>query len=618
MFRNPLKSMHMVAYVPYSPVTSPNKVMFMKRLLRGIACMSIISILSACGGGSSGEDFTVFGNGGLNGTGGTAETAPAVIAADPATFRIGSGTGASFVNGVIRTSPDANLEAGESVTLTVNIVNISGIAVSETSSVSFTSNCVSSGLASFSETPISTTNGFVTTTYTAAGCNGADVITATLQGNNATATVSLTIAPSPVLAVQYVSAVNPQLSLAGGATTSTELTFKLTGPNLIPIVGETVSFAINSSVGGASILAGRTTGVTDNLGEVRTILSSGTVAGNYFVRATHDASGTLGISQDIVISSGVPESSGFSLSVNKRNPSQAYRINGIEVVLSIIAEDHFGNPPADGTSVSFWAPESGQIASSCSLTNGECSVTWQSNAARPLDGRLEIIAYTAGAEDYTDNNGNFVFDVADTFTTTPGGNDLGEAYTDENEDGIYNLGEFFVDTNTNGVRDGGNGSWDGPCLSSVDPTADCSGNSTVTISATNTIVMSTDTPLLFNTGTFGVAGTGIALTNGAVSVSRTGLIISDNNTNANPLGGNPMPGGTTIVFSVDGTGVSLVGNTSFTVDNFASSPTGPYSATLQAPAVAPGATLPFFASLLLTITPPGEPPTEFSWPITVN
>ncbi|MBN4075537.1 hypothetical protein JYU22_03050 [Gammaproteobacteria bacterium AH-315-E17] len=571
-------------------------------------------LISCGGGGSSTEDFTVFGAGGLNGTSGTAGTTTVAVT-DPASFRIGIGTGTSFLDGVIGTSPDANLEAGESVTLSVNIVNTLGNAVTDAAVVAFSSNCAASGLASFSETPISTTNGFVTLTYTAIGCNGNDVITATLQENSVTATVTIVIAPSPVLAVQYVSAINTQLSLAGGATTSTELTFKVTGPNLIPIVGETVSFAINSAVGGASILAGRTTGVTDNQGEVKTILESGTVAGNYFIRATHDASGTLGISEDIVISSGVPEASGFSLSVDKRNISQAYRINGIEVTLSIIAEDHFGNPPSDGTSVSFWAPESGQIGSSCVLVNGECSVNWQSNAARPLDGRLEIIAYTAGAEDYTDNNGNFVFDAADTFTTTAGGDDLGEAYTDENEDGIYNSGEFFVDTNSNGMRDSGNGLWDGPCLTAVDASALCAGNSTVTISATNTIIMSTDTPRLFNTGSFGAPGTGITLNDGGPSVSRINLFIADGNTNADVLGGNPMPGGTTIVFSVDGAGVSLVGNGSFTVDTFASSPTGPYSAAVRAPIAM---ATPFSADLLLTITPPGEAPIQFSWPITVN
>lgn len=613
MFRYLLKLGSLLALRLFSPLQLPQAKHVIYLLLLG-------SLLAACGGGggSSSEDFTVFGSGGLNGTGGTTGTGTTVVAADPATYRIGTGTGTSFTNGVIGTSPDANLEAGESVTLTINVVDLAGNAVTDAAVVSFSSNCVASGLASFSETPVSTTSGFATLTYTAAGCNGNDVITASLQENSATATVTLVIAPSPVLAVQYVSAANPQLSLAGGAITSTELTFKVTGPNLIPIVGETVSFVINSSVGGASILTGRTTGVTDNLGEVKTILESGTVAGNYFVRATHDATGTLGISQDIIISSGVPEASGFSLSVNKRNVSQAYRINGIEVTLSIIAEDHFGNPPADGTSVSFWAPESGQIASSCTLVGGECSVNWQSNAARPLDGRLEVIAYTAGAEDYTDNNGNFVFDAADTFTTTPGGNDLGEAYTDENEDGVYNVGEFFVDTNTNGVRDTGNGFWDGPCLSAVDASALCTGQSTVTISATNTIIMSTDTPRLFNTGTFGAPGTGITLTNGGASVNRTGLIIADDNTNADALGGNPMPGGTSIVFSLVGTGATLVGNASFTVDNFASSPTGPYSITLQAPAAAAGATLPILSTLLLTITPPGETATTFTWPITVN
>jgi hypothetical protein len=208
-----------------------------------------------------------------------------------------------------------------------------------------------------------------------------------------------------------------------------------------------------------------------------------------------------------------------------------------------------------------------------------------------------------------------VFDAADTFTTTAGGDDLGEAYTDENEDGIYNLGEFFVDTNTNLVRDGGNGLWDGPCLAAVDASALCAGLSTVTISATNTIIMSTDSARLTDTTwAFGAPTTVIGLTQGA-STNSSGLIVADDNTNADALGGNPMPGGTTITFSIDGSGVSMVGTSSFTVDGLASSPTGPYTAGIRADAVALTDPLPTGISLLLTITPPDAPPTQFSWPI---
>jgi hypothetical protein len=204
--------MRMIVHVLYSLVISPNKVTFMKRLLLGITCVSLLSILTACGGGSSGEDFTVFGNGRLNGTAGATGTTGTTTTT---VVRIGNGTGSNFTEGVIATSPDTNLEAVESVIVSVNIVNETGNAVTEGAVVSFSSHFFVSGLASFSEASVSTATGLATTTYTAQGCNGDDDITATLQENGNTAVVTLTIAPNNVLAVQYVSATATQLSLAG-------------------------------------------------------------------------------------------------------------------------------------------------------------------------------------------------------------------------------------------------------------------------------------------------------------------------------------------------------------------------------------------------------------------
>jgi hypothetical protein len=307
-------------------------------------CLAVLAtVLTACGGGSSTEDFTVFGGGGLSGSSGSSGTTGTT---GTTVVRIGNGTGSGFTEGEAATSPDADLEAGESVTVSVNIVNESGNAVTEGAVISFSSNCVASGLASFSEASVSTITGLATTTYTAEGCNGDDTITATLQENGNTATVTLTIAPNNVLAVQYVSATDTQLSLAGlGGTQSTELTFKVTGANFVPVVNQDVSFTINSSLGGAAILSSRATGTTDNQGLVKTILESGTVAGNIYVLATHDATGTLGISEDIVISSGVPDAAFFSLSSGAVNPSGAFNTDAVEVSFSIIASDQFGNNP---------------------------------------------------------------------------------------------------------------------------------------------------------------------------------------------------------------------------------------------------------------------------------
>lgn len=578
------------------------------------------TLLTACGGGgTSSEDFTVFGSGGLNGTSGTTGTT-GTGTTGVTVLRIGNGTGSSFTQGEIATSPDADLEAGESVTVSVNIVNESGNAITEGAVISFSSNCVASGLATFSEASVSTTTGLASTTYTAQGCNGNDLITATLQENGNTATVTLTIAPNNVLAVQYVSATDTHLALAGsGDPQSTELTFKVTGANFVPVPNQDVSFAINSTLGDAAILSSRVTGTTDNQGLVKTILESGTVAGNVYVLATHDATGTLGISEDIVISSGVPDAAFFSLSSGAINPSGAFNTDAVEVSFSIIASDQFGNNPPDGTRISFVSPEAGNITPSCDLTNGICSVTWRSSETRPADMRVGIIAYTAGAEAFSDADGNAVFGgagVGDTFT------DLPEPFVDENENGIYDLGEFFVDTNANGIRDVGNSAWDGPCLSGVSVTALCTGETTVTISATRTIVMPFNTARLFSNGTFGVPGTTITLQQGT-STSRSGIVIADANLNslataANPTGGNPMPSGTTIAFSIDGSGASLVGLTSWTVES-TTAPTGTYGATVRASAAALASDLPSpMPTLLLTITPPAGAPTQFSWPLDIT
>ena len=201
------------------------------------------------------------------------------------------------------------------------------------------------------------------------------------------------------------------MSLAGiGGNESTELIFRVAGPQGVPVVGKQVSFRVNTPPGGASILSSRATGVTDQDGNVSTVLLSGTVPGSVNVLATHSESGRRGLSNDIIVSTGVPQANRFSLSYSPHNPVGANDTDGVAVTLNIIASDAFGNNPADGTRVSFVAPESGIIQNSCLLVNGECSVIWRSSAPRPADMRAEVIAFTDGAENYVDSNGNWVFD----------------------------------------------------------------------------------------------------------------------------------------------------------------------------------------------------------------
>ena len=225
--------------------------------------------------------------------------------------------------------------------------------------------------------------------------------------------------------------------------------------------------------------------------------------------------------------------------------------------------------------------------------------------------RVEVIAYTDGAEDYVDNNGNSVFDIKDGAII-----DLTEPFADENESGAYNVGEYFFDTNKNGIRDIGNGLWDGPCLSKVDPTAICTGKSTVAIFDAITIVMSTNTPRILNRGTFPAFGSTITLAQGA-SISFGNMIIADNNTNADIHGGNPLPFGTTITFAIDGKGVSVKGLATDTIVN-TTSPTGPYGTTIAADVVKPEADLPSGVLLHLNIKVPNFAMAQVAWPVLIT
>lgn len=584
------------------PTPVLNRLPSQARVLRVVALASFLALtLAACGGGG-GNGLA----GGASSPGGT--TTPPPPPPPPQTPQVGNGTGTAYQDGIIKTS-DATLDVGEKATLSVNVVV--GSTYAGTYTITFTSPCATSGRASF-DPVVNPSTGAFTVGYNNINCEGPDIVTATLSDGGDKATVTHTMIGPPVLSVAFVSSTFDQLSLAGiGGNESAELTFRVSGPQAIPVIGKQVTFSINTTAGGASILAGRQTGVTNTLGEVRTILVSGTVAGPVNVLATHSESGRQGLSADIIISTGVPVANRFSLTYTPFNPPGAFDTDGIQVTFSIIASDAFGNNPTDGTRISFVSPESGNIQNFCLLANGACSVIWRSSAPRPANMRATVIAYTDGAEHFVDNNGNSVFDAADGVIS-----DLGEPFVDENESGAYNLGEYFFDSDRDGVRDIGNTLWDGPCLAKVNVAAVCTGNNTVTIYATKTIVMSTDTPRITSLGTFPTVGTTINIVQGQNLVF-SGIVLADSNATADAQGGNPLPFGTTVTFAIDGGGATLIGLPASTVP-LTTAPTGPYGITLRATPVVAPAPLPASVRLVLNVQVPGESLQQFVWPLNVT
>lgn len=469
-----------------------------KRILRLVLAVFLSATLFACGG----SDLAI----------GTTTNNDSSQATEDG-LRVGNGLGTAFEVGVIETS-NASLEAGETVTLNVSIVDVNGDPYTRDDvSVEFTSNCAAQEISEFSNPTTVTRSGFSTTQYTPNGCSGQDIITARVDDNDGifdntndnrtsfvlVARVTLDITQDTVAAVDYLRPREDEDQLprdqdlddfnsvlsppgASGSRTS-EVTFKLVGTQGAAVIGETVTFSVTNTVGGVRIAPGRETAVSDNNGVVRTVAQSGTVSTSFAVQATHAASGNATLSDTMVVTGNIPLNERFSVS-QSRFVVDALQTDGVSVGFGVIASDQFGNDIPDGSQIFFASPESGNIDSACEVESGECSVRWRSAGVRPLDGRVTIIAYTDGAEDFTDFNGNNVFDDAD----IPG-LDLTEPFVDENENGVYEPGEFFVDTNLNGVWDMGNGEWDGPCLDQISVNANCNGEDSITIFKTRVIAM---------------------------------------------------------------------------------------------------------------------------------
>ena len=245
-----------------------------------------------------------------------------------------------------------------------------------------------------------------------------------------------------------------QIAIEGtGGTENSTIVFRVLGATGVPLENIDVDFALNTTVGG---LALSTTAATTNAqGEVQTVVAAGSVATSVRVTATITSEGISTQSSRLVVSTGIPDSDSFSISVSQFNP-EAFDFDGIEVEVTARAADAFNNPIPVNTSISFYT-EGGSIDPSCSTdAAGACSVTWRSQNPRPGNGVTTILAHVIGNESFTDGNGNGRYDDGEVF------DDLGEAFADEDEDGGYDDNvEFFVDFNENFDRDAADGMYNG-------------------------------------------------------------------------------------------------------------------------------------------------------------
>ncbi|EGT3626841.1 hypothetical protein FAP94_10640 [Morganella morganii] len=433
------------------------------------------------------------------------------------TLKLGSFNGAVFTEGKLASTltADANgaykISAGGSFGVTASLVleaNDGTITRVQTpSSISFSSDCTNSNSATL-DTPVTTLSGNASSTFQDTSCSGnserSDQIIATTVAGNQTLTANFpfTLQRQTLASLSFESAEPAQIRIKGAGGTGTSesslVSFKVTSTYGKPTKQQEVSFTLDTVVGGLSFANGTANAqnLTNSQGIASVRVLSGTVPTPVRVVATAVDTDTKEVitsqSEQLTVNTGLPQQLGFSLSTTVFNP-EAGDFNGETATITIRASDSFGNPAPDDTAVNF-TTEGGQIPTSCVTKNGTCSVVWTSQSARVPDHRITILAYALGHETFFDTNGNNIFDDADISKDINGtavtdlacltnsgvakkctGNgmdieaylpsgfsDLGDAFRDDNEDGIWNLGEKYLNTKNSDTYLSADGKFNGP------------------------------------------------------------------------------------------------------------------------------------------------------------
>ncbi len=467
----------------------------------------------------------------------------------------GTGTGTATVSISLQAGL-TQLSAGGSTGITALLTDDQGNPYATATPVSFSSLCIGTALATVTS-PVTSNSGAAVTTYTAQGCSGADTVTASATVNETviSASVTITVLSATLGSIEFVSAAPTNIALKGmggaGQSETSIVTFRVRDTAGGTINNQSVTFTLNTSVGGLAFSPGTNTATSGTDGLIQAIVQSGTVATPVRVTATVDSTGIATQSDQLVVTTGIPDNNSFTLSAVTLN-SETWGHDGVQVGITAYLADRFNNPVPNGTTVLF-TTEGGSIGGSCQTAAGACSVNWTSQNPRPdVDalngttdnrGRVTVRATAVGEESFIDANGNGTFDAGETFT------DLVEAFLDENEDGIRQSSEPFADFNSNLNYDPADGVYNG-----VVCTASSCAVSTLNVRNSLVLVMSGS----FANIVFSPPGP-LDVKNAPVDL----LIYIVDNQGHNQI----MPAGTTIDFSTDN-GI-LSGPTSYTVVNTA-------------------------------------------------
>ena len=297
-------------------------------------------------------------------------------------------------------------------TLSLNIpVTSGGQPVSNVVGLTMTSLCVGDGKATL--VPGSVNNGVQLATYTNNGClRGRDVITVAI--GTSTQTIGVDVDAANIGTVQFVGSnlSGSSIVLKGsgglGRAEAAQLTFRVVDQHNNGLAGVDVRFTATTYTGGLAVTPAVAT--TDSAGNVQTMVSSGTIPTPVRVTAEATRNGVTisGLSDALTVSTGLPIQRSMSMSADSVN-FEGWNFDNEISNITVALADQYGNRVSDGTAINFVA-EGGAVGSSaqgaCTTFDGACTVKLKSQAFRPLNGRVTVLAFAQGIPDFTDMNGD--------------------------------------------------------------------------------------------------------------------------------------------------------------------------------------------------------------------
>jgi len=410
----------------------------MKNILKIFITFVMVMGLSSCGDNPTAATTTTSGT---TTTGGTT-TSTATI------------TMSSLVFGV---NP---LSANGTTSVTVDVYS-NGSLITSPTDVSFSSVCSAAEKAQLTSVG-TTSSGSATVSYVDQGCAGTDTVTATV--GSVSSSGSLTVLAPNVGSIRFVTATPSNITLKGtggaGLQETSRVKFQVVDAAGNPLSGVTLNLSLNTTAGGLSLVS--STGISDGSGFVFADVQAGTVATPVRVKATYvGAASTLSTQSDLlVVSTGIPDQDSFSVTASIHN-IEGWSYDGETSLITVRLSDHFNNPVPDGTTV-YFTTEGGQVVNSCQASAGACEVKLTSQNPRPNNGRVTVLAYAIGEESFIDLDGDgYVNQATELFDINAVTTDIGEAFRDDNENGIFNVNEPPVDFNQDGIHNAPDGLYNG-------------------------------------------------------------------------------------------------------------------------------------------------------------